>query len=86
MASQVENLNMELWFYDFGQKNQNELLVPWIRRYFWMVEFPLIEITVDLYEGILITTSFACWVLIVSPSQSKIVFSDSNSFFFIFEQ
>ena len=43
-----------------------------------IMEFPLIEMTVDLYEGILITTSFACWVLIVSPSQSKKVLSISN--------
>ena len=42
------------------------------------MEFPFIEITVDLYEGILITTSFACWVLIVSPSQSKKFLSISN--------
>ena len=53
-------------------KNKNGSRVLWVRLYF--VEIPLIEITVDLYEGILITTSFACWVLIVSPSQSKIFF------------
>ena len=47
-------------------------------RYSAIMEFPFIEITVDLYEGILITTSFACWVLIVSPSQSKKFLSISN--------